>query len=144
MANRAHPAEIGGLAPGSMSPATRHLEEEGAILSPMYLTRGGESCLADVERQLTEARYPTRALSENLADLAAQQAANRRGQAMLLELVEEYPWPLVDAYLEHILAASEAKVRRWMAGKLGQRLRFADRMDDGTPIHVQLDFSAEG
>jgi 5-oxoprolinase (ATP-hydrolysing) len=144
VANRAHHAEIGGLAPGSMSPATRHLEEEGAILSPMYLTRGGESCLADVERQLTEARYPTRALSENLADLAAQQAANRRGQAMLLELVEEYPWPLVDAYLEHILAASEAKVRRWIAGKLGQQLRFVDRMDDGTPIQVQLDFSDEG
>src|SRR5207247_8663174 len=42
-ANRAHHADIGGIAPGSMSADAVHLEEEGIVLEPKkFLDRGEE------------------------------------------------------------------------------------------------------
>ncbi len=140
-ASRAHHAEIGGLAPGSMSPLTRCLEEEGVIIPPMHLMRKGIGCLDEIEAHFAAAKYPSRSIAENLADVVAQQAANRRGESMLLELVAEQSWPMVESYIEHILSASETKVRRWLASFGTQTRSFLDMLDDGTPIQVKLDFA---
>jgi 5-oxoprolinase (ATP-hydrolysing) len=139
-ANRAHHAEIGGLAPGSMSPLTKSLEEEGVILPAMYLVRGGQDQSDSIRLRLAQARYPSRAMTENMADIAAQQAANQRGDAMLRDLVEEYGWPVIENYLHRILEASEIKVRHWIQRYQGRTLAFADKLDDGTPLVVKLDF----
>ena len=39
--NRAHHAEIGGKRPGSMPPDAKNLEEEGVVILPTYLVKGG-------------------------------------------------------------------------------------------------------
>jgi len=140
-ANRAHHAEIGGLAPGSMSPMTTCLEEEGVFIPAMHLVRAGQDCSEETRRMLTSARFPTRSVEENMSDIAAQQAANRRGEEFLLELVDEYSWNVTEAYLEHIQAASEKKVRRWIETFGSQQRSFADSLDDGTRIVANLIFS---
>ena len=139
-ASRAHHAEIGGLAPGSMSPLTTCLEEEGVIIPATHLTSAGHDRSEVIRKLLANARYPSRSIEENMSDLAAQQAANRRGEQFLLELVDEYPWDLVEAYLEHIQTASEIKVRRWIETFGSQSKSFVDTMDDGTPIVASLRF----
>lgn len=60
---------------------------------------------------------------------------------MLLELVAEQSWPVVEEYIEHILAASETKVRRWLQSYGRQSRSFHDALDDGTTIQVKLDFN---
>ncbi|MCH8979006.1 MAG: hydantoinase B/oxoprolinase family protein, partial [Armatimonadetes bacterium] len=90
VANRAHHAEIGGVAPGSMSPDANSLLEEGVVIPPTYLFRAGEEQYGTIERMLTEAAYPTRRIDENMADLQAQTAANRRGEQALRQLAEEH------------------------------------------------------
>ena len=79
VASRAHHAEIGGTRPGSMPPDATTLEEEGVAFSPIRIVQAGERCFQRVEDMLLSARYPTRLLADNLADLEAQVAANHLG-----------------------------------------------------------------
>ncbi|MCB1124740.1 MAG: hydantoinase B/oxoprolinase family protein, partial [Verrucomicrobiae bacterium] len=79
VANRAHHAEIGGMAPGSMPTAARCLEEEGVVIEPMKLIAAGESCFAAMEAHFRGATHPSRQVADNLADLHAQLAANQLG-----------------------------------------------------------------
>ena len=83
VANRAHHAEIGGKAPGSMPGDATCLEEEGVVLPPMLIVSAGEERYSEVEDCLRGAKYPSRAVEENLADLKAQVAASRMGVCLL-------------------------------------------------------------
>ena len=77
VASRAHHAEIGGVAPGSMPPHATSLAEEGVVIPPIYLVRQGMARWSEVRRLLEAPPYPSRAVEENLADLRAQVAAKR-------------------------------------------------------------------
>jgi 5-oxoprolinase (ATP-hydrolysing) len=138
IANRAHHAEIGGITPGSMPPGAQNLAEEGVVISPMHLIRGGVSCFAEVEHVLTSATYPTRRLADNLADLNAQLAANLRGVAILESLITAHGVTRVAeqfAYLKDLsLEALGAHLERsgFAAGEAEEKL------DDGTVIRVKM------
>ncbi|MEO1653789.1 MAG: hydantoinase B/oxoprolinase family protein, partial [Bacteroidota bacterium] len=69
VANRAHHAEIGGKRPGSMPPDAQNLQEEGVIIPPTYLAKGGEVLWDDIQQLLRESPYPSRSPAENLADI---------------------------------------------------------------------------
>ncbi len=75
-ASRAHHADVGGRVPGSMPADSRTLEEEGIVIPPTPLEPG---TLAELVRGM---RQP----EERLADLRAQEAANRVGEQRLREL----------------------------------------------------------
>jgi N-methylhydantoinase B len=78
-ANRAHHADIGGAAPGSMSPQT-DLMAEGLVIPPSRLD---DSLLALL---LANTRTP----EERRGDLGAQQAACDRGRLRLAEVVARH------------------------------------------------------
>ena len=78
-ASRAHHAEIGGTRPGSMPPDATTLAEEGVVIPPTRLVEAGEPRWGRLRRILSSGPHPSRAVDENLADLAAQVAANHRG-----------------------------------------------------------------
>ncbi len=138
VANRAHHAEVGGIAPGSMAPTSRRLGEEGVVLSPMPLVQAGRDRSDEVRQLFEQGRYPSRSVHENMADLLAQQAANRRGEEQLLLMVDELSKQVVLDYVEYVLAAAEEKVSRWIM-TLGDRVySFEDRLDDGTSIRVRI------
>jgi N-methylhydantoinase B len=82
VANRAHHADIGGDSPGSM-PLSRSLHEEGILIAPGHVMRGG---VVNRER-LAEITDATRNPRDALGDFAAQMSANRRGLERLAELV---------------------------------------------------------
>jgi N-methylhydantoinase B/oxoprolinase/acetone carboxylase alpha subunit len=77
-ANRAHHADLGGSAPGSMPPDALEIHEEGLRLPPVILDDEVEAVFV----------ASSRAPEERRGDLAAQLGANAIGVARLVELVE--------------------------------------------------------
>jgi N-methylhydantoinase B/oxoprolinase/acetone carboxylase alpha subunit len=77
VANRAHHADLGGTAPGSMPPDALTIDEEGLRLPPTALD---DDVLA---RIVAASRTP----EERRGDLDAQRGANRLGVARFVELV---------------------------------------------------------
>ena len=141
-ANRAHHAEIGGMSPGSMPPLSQTLADEGVLIRNLKLIDAGESRFDELRAVLLAGTYPTRDVETNLADVAAQVAANRQGANDLLALVARYSWPIVREYMEHVQTAAERKVRAAL-GRLAQReYSFVDYLEtrDGrsTPISVRI------
>jgi len=85
VANRAHHADVGGHQPGSMAPAP-DVHGEGLRIPPTRLVRGGA-----VDRELAALLFANmRVPEEREADLLAQWAANRVGEARLRAMAEEY------------------------------------------------------
>ncbi|MGH7130317.1 MAG: hydantoinase B/oxoprolinase family protein, partial [Planctomycetaceae bacterium] len=79
LASRAHHADIGGITPGSMPSASRHIDEEGVLIDNFWLVRDARFRSEEVLALLNGARFPARNPAQNLADLKAQLAANRQG-----------------------------------------------------------------
>ena len=82
LANRAHHSDIGGSHPGSMAPGAREIYEEGIVLPPIRLVRGGSPDPDLLRLLLANVRTPV----EREADLRAQIAANREGARLLGEM----------------------------------------------------------
>ncbi len=143
-ASRAHHAELGGITPGSMPPFSRNLAEEGVLIRNFKLIDAGRERWDAFRTLLTSGRYPTRSPEANLADVAAQVAANHRGAGDLLRLVERYTLPVVQAYMRHIQDAAERKVRRALARLPHGAHTFTDHLDDGTPIAVTITIEGDG
>lgn len=140
IANRAHHAEIGGVAPGSMPANATCLIEEGTVIPPQFLTQQGESRFAEIEKLFTGGPYPTRNLADNLADLHAQLAANLAGAEALRELAGADP-SRVRRIMREIFDDSSRAMREFIT-----RLRDCDgeeRLDDGSVIRVAIRKSAD-
>ena len=82
VANRAHHADIGSSAPGSM-PLTCSLEEEGILLSPRKIVVQG---VPDQSRIMSIAQR-TRGIEDTLGDINAQIGCNVRGVERLSALI---------------------------------------------------------
>jgi N-methylhydantoinase B len=80
--NRAHHADIGAATPGSM-PISRRLEDEGMVIPPTFLVKGG----AVQEEILDGFTANTTNAHQTRGDFAAQVSANRTGLARLEQLV---------------------------------------------------------
>jgi 5-oxoprolinase (ATP-hydrolysing) len=142
-ASRAHHAELGGTTPGSMPPFSKNLAEEGVLIRNFKLIDDGQERWEELRRLLLSGTHPTRSVEANLADVAAQVAANHRGAGDLVRLVERYSLPVVAAYMKHIQDAAEQKVRRALARLPSGTYPFADHLDDGTPIAVTITIDGE-
>ncbi len=105
-ASRAHHADVGGPTPGGMPAFSRTLEEEGVVIPP---TRAADDELARLAHRM-------RAPRQRLADLRAQQAANRVGEARLAELAERHGTAGLRAGMEAILDYAERRTRAALAG----------------------------
>jgi 5-oxoprolinase (ATP-hydrolysing) len=90
VAARGHHADIGGLTPGSMPPASRSVEEEGVLIDNFKLVAAGVLREAELLELLASGRYPARNPQQNLADLRAQIAACEKGREELLAMVSSY------------------------------------------------------
>jgi 5-oxoprolinase (ATP-hydrolysing) len=142
-ASRAHHAEIGGIVPGSMPPFSRNLAEEGVLIRNFKLVAGGREQFEDLAALLAAPPYPSRKIDENLADIAAAAAANRQGARELQRLIERYSLVVVEAYMRHIQAAAERKMRAALANMPDGRREFVDHLDDGTPIAAAIDIAGD-
>ncbi len=136
--NRCHHAEIGGIRPASMPPDATSLTEEGVVIFPMKLVEGGVVRWEEIRRVLTTGPFPTRSIDENLADLAAALAANRRGETSLRQLVADQGLEKVQRQMQAVLNYSAARMRARLA-QLPEGERNAEEfLDDGTPLRVKI------
>ncbi|HTY19675.1 MAG TPA: hydantoinase B/oxoprolinase family protein [Myxococcota bacterium] len=136
--SRGHHADLGGRSPGSMPPDSSSLAEEGVVIPPLRIVSGGRFDEAGVRARLAAGPWPARHPDDNVADLEAMIAANRAGAVRLEALVAELGLEPVAAAMRELQAAAAAKVRREIARLPEGDHRFADRLDDGTPIAVRV------
>lgn len=137
-ASRAHHAEIGGTAPGSMPPDARTLAEEGVLLRAVRHRPGEPASEERLRRLFLDAPFPSRHGAENLADLRAQVAANAVGVGLLTELVARHGAETLRAYAVHLRQTTAAKMRAALAKLPPGERHAADTMDDGTPVCVTI------
>ncbi len=133
---RGHHADIGGLTPGSMPPFSTSLADEGCVLHHLPIVRDGRFDEPAIRAALAGGRHPARRPDDNVADLAAQVAANRLGADLMLAAARQHPEVL--AYMGHVQAHATALVARAIAAIPDGDYRFADRLDDGAVIAVAL------
>jgi len=134
--SRGHHADIGGLTPGSMPPDSRHIDDEGVLLTNVRLVSGGVLREREFRALLTGAIHPARNPDQNMADLQAQVAANEKGREELLRMVEHFSLPVVQAYMRHVQDNAAESVRR-VIGALHDG-RFELSFDNGAVIRVAI------
>jgi 5-oxoprolinase (ATP-hydrolysing) len=138
VASRGHHADLGGKTPGSMPADSTRLEEEGVLIEAFHLVRSGHFDEARIRAVLASGAYPARRPDDNVADLEAMVAANRAGGGLLRALVDEVREDVIHVTMQQLQRAAATKVAREL-GKLPEGdHRFADALDDGTPICVRL------
>jgi 5-oxoprolinase (ATP-hydrolysing) len=134
--SRGHHADIGGLTPGSMPPDSRHIDDEGVLLTNLKLVEGGVFREAALRERLASATHPARNPDQNVADLQAQVAANEKGREELLRMVGQFGLEVVQAYMRHVQDNAAESVRR-VIGALRDGA-FELPLDNGATIRVAI------
>jgi N-methylhydantoinase B len=125
-ANRAHHADVGGMAPGSMPGGATEIFQEGLRIPPVRLWRGGEEQEDLMRLLLLNSRTP----EERLGDLRAQSAANHLAGERLRHLATRLGYDLLREGMEATKDHAERAVRAALAAVPDGAYRFDDVMDD--------------
>jgi 5-oxoprolinase (ATP-hydrolysing) len=137
VACRGHHADVGGITPGSMPPFSRSILEEGLRLDNVPLIQAGHLDLEAWRERLAEGHHPVRDPERLLADLQAQVAANRLGEAELHRLMAQQGAADVVAAMGDVQCNAAEAVRSVI-----DRLRpgrHAVELDDGSCIVVAIE-----
>ncbi len=136
-ASRGHHADVGGTAPGSMTPLATSVDEEGVLIDNFRIVSKGvfqEEALIDL---LTDHPYPCRNVHQNVADLKAQIAANEKGVAELRKMVAHFGLDTVTAYMGHVQDNAAESVRRVLE-RLPDTSEYSYPTDTGQTIKVKI------
>ena len=143
VASRAHHADVGGMAPGSL-PLSTELYQEGIIIPPIKLMYSGwmsEGALALITAN-------SRAPEERLGDLEAQLAAHREGNYRLRELVIRHGLATVTEHAAALLDYSQRMTEAVIADIPDGTYHFADGLEgDGQrefDIPIQATITVKG
>lgn len=136
-ASRAHHADVGGPTPGGMPAGSRHLDEEGVVISPR---RVGDDEIRDLVERM---RNP----SQRLADLRAQRAANLLAGERIAELIERQGIePLRDgmvAVLDHAERRGRAAIAALPDGSYSAEDALEDASGAPVPLRVEVTIAGE-
>ncbi|MBX4996947.1 hydantoinase B/oxoprolinase family protein [Rhizobium lentis] len=136
VASRGHHADIGGKAPGSMTPRATKVDEEGVLIDNFLLVDKGRFREAEFAAMLTNHAYPARNPAQNLADVKAQIAANEKGVWELRKMVAHFGLDVVEAYMGHVQDNAEESVRRVIARLSDSEFTYST--DQGAVIRVKI------
>ncbi|MFL6009033.1 MAG: hydantoinase B/oxoprolinase family protein, partial [Rubrobacteraceae bacterium] len=104
---RAHHSDVGGMRPGSMPSDSREIFQEGIIIPPVRLVRGGEYVDDVLDLLLANVRTP----DLRRGDLRAQIAANNIAEERIGELIERRSKDVVLAAFEEVISYAERRTR---------------------------------
>ena len=138
VANRAHHAEIGGKKPGSMPADATVLEEEGVIISPTWLVRRGRPRWEAIRKILESARYPTRSIEENLADLNGALASVNLGERGLQELCRLFGKQEVGHYMVALRSHASFILKEKIKSLRKETFQAIEKLDDGSILKVAI------
>lgn len=125
VASRAHHADVGGMAPGSM-PIAVEIFQEGLILPPVKLVEGGRMQPGILDIICRNSRTP----DERRGDINAQVAAHRVGERRFQELAASYGAGEVQAAACALMDYSERLTREAVSRLPEGRYTFEDFLDD--------------
>jgi N-methylhydantoinase B len=140
-ASRAHHADIGGMAPGSM-PLSSEIYQEGLIIPPIKLIEAGKRNEAAWALILRNVRTP----AERQGDLAAQIAAHEVGARRAAEITARYGRAETDFYADALLAYTERVLRACIAAIPPGNYAFADCLEapDGQALWLRVRVTVDG
>jgi N-methylhydantoinase B len=125
VANRAHHADVGGMAPGSMPGGATEIFQEGLRIPPVRAWRGGHED-PDILALLTaNSRTP----DERLGDLRAQAGANHLAARQVMELAGRLGEGLLREAMEATKDHAERAMRAAIAAIPNGRFRFQDFLE---------------
>jgi len=136
VASRGHHADIGGKTPGSGPPDSKHIEEEGVLIDNFKLFDKGIFREQEMRDILLSGRYPCRNVEHNMADLAAQVAANKTGINEINSMIDQFGIETVHAYMKHVQDNAEESIRNAIVNlKQGE---YEYELDNGEFIRVNV------
>lgn len=141
VASRGHHADVGGIAPGSMTPRATRVDEEGVLIDNLRLVDGGIFQEEELRRVLTDHPYPARNPDQNVADLKAQIAANEKGVAELRKMVETFGLDTARAYMGFVQDNAAEAVRQLIDGL--EDCSYEYPTDSGQVIKVAITIDRE-
>jgi N-methylhydantoinase B len=127
VANRAHHADVGGEAPGSMPAWATTVDQEGHRVPPMTAVEDGKWSDAFAEPFIAASRTPW----ERRGDLAAQVGANAVGATRMIELVDAYGVDRFETVAEALLGYGERRATEALRRLPEVSIRFTDYMEHG-------------
>ena len=107
VANRAHHADVGGIAPGSVSGNTNEIFQEGVRIPPIKLWRRGELNQEAYQLLMANVRTPI----ERDGDMRSQYASNETARIRLEALAERLGWEFILEAMNELLEYSERRMR---------------------------------
>jgi 5-oxoprolinase (ATP-hydrolysing) len=136
VASRGHHADVGGTAPGSMTPLATSVEEEGVLFDNFKVVDQGIFQEIALRNLLTDHPYPCRNPDQNIGDLKAQIAANEKGVHEMRKMVAQFSWEVVSAYMGHVQDNAEESVRRVLEKLSDCEIEYPT--DQGAVIKVKI------
>uniref|UniRef100_UPI003BA9612D hydantoinase B/oxoprolinase family protein n=1 Tax=Stappia sp. TaxID=1870903 RepID=UPI003BA9612D len=140
-ASRGHHADVGGSAPGSMTPLATTVDEEGVLIDNFKLVDQGRFREEALVELLTDHPWPVRNVTQNVADLKAQIAANEKGVRELRKMVGHFGLEVVQAYMGHVQDNAEESVRRVIEALSDSEYEYPT--DQGALIKVRISVDRE-
>jgi N-methylhydantoinase B len=137
---RAHHSDVGGMRPGSAPSDSREIFQEGIIIPPVRLVRGGEYVVDVLDLLLANVRTP----AIRRGDLRAQIAANQIAEQRIGELMERRGKETVLAAFDEVISYTERRTREVVRNLPDGEYSAEDFMEgDGTvdediPIRVKI------
>jgi len=135
--NRAHHADVGGEAPGSMPAHAVRLEQEGHVVSPMVAVHEDSWTEQFLDPFLSASRTPW----ERRGDLDGQRGANAVAVRRLTELVESEGMDGFSEVTTALLDYGERRMTAALADLPDGSFEFEDYMEHGdadVAIHVEI------
>ena len=142
---RAHHSDVGGMRPGSMPSDSREVFQEGVIIPPVRLVRGGEYVSDVLDLLLANVRTP----DLRRGDLRAQIAANNIAEERVGELIERRSKEVVLAAFEEVVSYAERRTREAIRDLPDGRHEAEDFMegdgivDEDIPIRASVEIEGD-
>ncbi|MEO0615034.1 MAG: hydantoinase B/oxoprolinase family protein [Pseudomonadota bacterium] len=136
LATRAHHADVGGIAPGSMPADSRHIDDEGVLIDNLRIVRGGRFDTETLTSVLTGLEHPARNVARNLADLRAQVAALSEGVRQVDAMRDQFGAGRVSEFMAAVHDNAAGCVRRALRGRRGGSAQL--ELDNGLVIRARI------
>jgi N-methylhydantoinase B len=142
---RAHHSDVGGMRPGSMPSDSREVYQEGLIIPPVRLVRGGEYVDDVLDLVLANVRTP----AIRRGDLRAQIAGNRIAEERIGELIERRGEEIVLAAFDEVISYTERRTREAVRDLPDGDYRAEDAMegdgilDEDIPVRAKVTINGD-
>lgn len=136
--NFIHSSDVGGRIPGSISPTSTDIFQEGIRIPPLKIARKGELNQDVIDLILLNCRIP----DQNWGDIKAQLASIATAERRVKELAARYGRDVVARGITDLLDSAEERARKFIASIPDGTYRASDYMEaEGQPRPIRIDLT---